>query len=291
MSYDITSGSPIKSIWIHWFQIFKKFRMEFILLWLFWWVISSWYQRYANEILWLQDILKSIEQSISQKWPALLLELSREIWNATDFNMEKLVWVYGDWFNDLKNISPKLGLMWVLYLLLNIAVFIIIAYIVTDEITWNDSNRSKRIRTLFVQILPIFVTAIFVGLLNLTWVMFFIFPWIILWVYWVFTNMVMVHQKKYFIDAMKTSWWMVRWRWRKTFWVMMWLILSLIVIFGFIISILSFVLNIFNDVSIHDTWIQAISSILSVFMQIIMILFYFRWHNSKDKESVAQDSI
>ena len=274
---NLTEWTPFSSIRYTTGQVVKHTRKSLILLGLASRVFSQWTQRYLDKNIGFTELYSNISSSITSKVP--LIEQMILQWDV--LWMDTLTLIYGDAWAMIQPHLPLMGTMWILWIIFSIIIYMVVAHLTIDSIEWNTTTWGQRTTKIIKQFIPYLITVSMQGFATLLLFSLFIIPWIIVWVYWMFTNIISLHKDIWYWNAMKESRATVKWRRRKTSWVIFSLVLSAMIWIILVSSVSSFLIGWITD-SVTEMWIiTMIAAILGVIIQVLIVTFYLRWEKTK----------
>ena len=180
----------------------------------------------------------------------------------------------------IQNFNQNGILIWMIFFLLTIwstmiSMILWYSYFESQSVQPQTDIYTKITNSL-QQIIPYFFTNILMWIFIALWFMLFIIPGIILMIYLFFTRFVMIKDKIYFLSAMKKSYQIVTSRRRQTLW--MTIIISIIISVAWNLATLGIgsLINLIPDTTVIMWLRQILTSIIWLFLSIIMYAFYLR---------------
>jgi len=266
----MTHWSSFGSIWKTALDTAKHHRKVVVLLWLLSRVFSQWTNRFLDTKLGFQELMVWVEQNIQNKIPALLSSLQ----NGQALGVDSIWLVYGDAWALIQPHLPSIIGIRIIGTLLSILVYMIIAHLTMDHARGTERNLWAVFSEIGKEFIPYALTVLMQWLITLMLFGLFIIPGIIAGLYWMFTNIVSLDKKLYYRAAMKESRRIVKWRRRKTLWMVIALMLSGLLLILFFSSIGGFLAWGIGDIALEVGVVTMITTILSVVLQILLVLFY-----------------
>jgi len=259
-------------------QVAKKYRKSLTLIWLFSWAFNAGIQRYISETVDFNGVATALEQWINTNLSSLLntLENWEQLW------VDAIASIYGGARALIQPHLPVIWGLWILGAVVSILIYMIIAHLTlhyahdpaweesTQIIFWNILHKVVR------QFFPYVVTVLLQSVVTLFFLGLFIIPGIIVWTYFMFTNIVALDQEKYFFAAMKESRSIVKHRWRNSTWVAFSIVFLAIIALIFLGSITTFVASWFSDIWTQMALSSMVTAVFSLFIQILLVVFYVR---------------
>ncbi len=270
------------SVWVT-----KKYRKTLTLLGLFSWAFNAGLQRFLEQSIDFASIASSMEQSIATKLPALVSQM--ESWIAP--TRESISGIYADARILLQPQLPMIMWIRLWWTLISILLYMIVAHITLTEVQRDKSithqwvSLNEIFKKIFWQLIPYMLTVLLQTLVTLFFLGIFIIPGIIVWTYFMFTNIIVLDQNKYFFSAMKESWRIVKWRWRETTWIAFSLVFIAMIILIFLWSVSGFIAGWVWDSGIQIAISGMVTTVFALFIQILLVTFYVRWKETAQTTS------
>lgn len=159
-------------------------------------------------------------------------------------------------------------------LVLIVQIYYTIGVLKVVDFTYDKkkSNFSEVFKEINKTILPFFLTSFILTIFLLLLGLLLIIPAIIMGVFWTFVGAIIIHEKKYYINALNRSKEIVSKRWWKVFGYL--ILIGLVVgLTTYLISIPIFLIS-FLSVDLYSALANFISIVLSSFSMIFIYVFY-----------------